>query len=162
MRQALAKPEKNSGLQAAVQAGSWYRRGQPRFHYWLRSATCAARSETILASLSSTVLASAPYPNRREDALIGPAEAPSSRPESSPHFVWRISARSRRIRRGDGMFLLAFGGEMQIYGGRPGKRGASERLSGQWVEIFGKARTLDQRQAVVTDPGGQVGAPAAP
>ena len=56
---------------------------------------------------------------------------------------------------GDGMFSFAFGGEMQIYGGRPGERGASERLSGQRVEIFGEARTLDQRQAVVTDPGGR-------
>jgi hypothetical protein len=85
----------------------------------LRSATCAARLETILASLSSTVLASAPYPNRREDALIGPTEAPSSRTESSPLLLWRISARSRRICHGDGMFLFAFGGEMQIYGSRP-------------------------------------------
>src|ERR1700730_13712309 len=47
-----------------------------------------------------------------------------------------------------GMFLLAFGSEMQIYGSRPGKRGASERFSGQWVEIFGEDRTLDPAQAV--------------
>src|SRR5215467_13104098 len=54
--------------------------------------------------------------------------------------------------RGDGTFLFAFSLQMQIHGGRPGKRGASERLSGQRVEIFGEARLLDQRQAVVMDP----------
>jgi hypothetical protein len=47
--------------------------------------------------------------------------------------------------RRDGMFLFASGSEMQIYGSRPRKCGASERLPGQRVEIFGEARTLDQR-----------------
>jgi hypothetical protein len=39
---------------------------------------------------------------------------------------------------------------MQIHGSRPGKRRASERLSGQRFEIFGEACALDQRQAIVT------------
>ena len=64
--------------------------------------------------------------------------------------------------RGDGIFLFAFSAQMQIHGSRPGKGGASERLSGQRVEIFGEAGTLDQRYAVLTDPGGQLGAPVAP
>ena len=63
--------------------------------------------------------------------------------------------------RGDGIFLFAFSAQMQIHGSGPGKRGASEGLPGQWVEIFGEARVLDQREAVVMDPCGQVDAPAA-
>src|SRR6516165_384918 len=78
-----AKPEKEFQCRPGLQ----YRGGQPPLHYRLRLATCVARSETILASLSSTVLASAPYSNRREDALIWPTEAPSSRTESSPLLV---------------------------------------------------------------------------
>src|SRR5215471_21072786 len=85
----------------------------------------------------------------------------SSRAQGVGKFLAGAAISALGELRGNGIFLFAFSLQMQIHGSRPGKRGASERVSGQRVEIFGEACTLDQRQAVVTDPGGQVGAPVA-
>jgi len=59
---------------------------------------------------------------------------------------------------------------MQIHGSRPGKRAASERRSGQRVEIFGEACTLkvvavkapdfgDRRKAMLEDMAILTGGP---
>jgi hypothetical protein len=53
--------------------------------------------------------------------------------------------------RGDGMFLFAFGGEMQIYAGRPGKRGASERFSSSSPRL-GRRRRLPGDRAITCRP----------